>query len=259
MSEIWPYVCDLPVDLEPGALERKWRKEAWNKCRTTDGFTYPSPSKHRTGLGDTSGNFNQIHNKKHDWPTFMPRGGNEKKTKQDILNQPNYPAPRNILTSPVKRGSYGYTTKNYLGKGSEFSYVSDPYSRPREMEMEERKAFKEKTAIFGQGRPFNTASHALDCYDKDVYVDPPQLRGGYLPSPSNKDKLAGKEPFRPSQPGKTLTAKDGCFSPFTKAIPGNAAEEVKTTEHKVERAVFIPSSPEKTMRQTSIMFRSAHQ
>lgn len=24
--------------LEPGALERKWRKEAWLKCQTNDGF-----------------------------------------------------------------------------------------------------------------------------------------------------------------------------------------------------------------------------
>ena len=27
-------------DLEPGALERKWRKEAWLKCQTNDGFRF---------------------------------------------------------------------------------------------------------------------------------------------------------------------------------------------------------------------------
>lgn len=62
----------------------------------------------------------------------------EKKTKNDIAP----PAKPNVMTNPVKKGSYGYTTKNYIGRGSEFAYMIDPYDRPREMEIEERKKFK---------------------------------------------------------------------------------------------------------------------
>lgn len=119
--------------LMPGALERKWRREAWQKCNTADGFRFSHPAKHRTGLGDVTGNFSK-------WPTFIPRGGMEKKTKNDIPE----PAKPNILTSPVKKGSYG-VHGTYLGKGTEFHYMIEPYDRPREMEMEERRKFTEKT------------------------------------------------------------------------------------------------------------------
>merc|ERR1712196_727036 len=182
----------------PGALERKWRKESWMKCRTSDGFRYTHPAKHRTGLGDVTGNFNK-------WPGFIPRGGMEKKTKADIPP----PAKPNILTNPVKKGSYGVHGV-YMGKGTEFSYMIDPYDRPREMEMEERKKFKEKTAYFSGGKPFHTTAHSRDCFDKDIFTDPENLRGGYVADKSDSAKLAEKAPFIPSAPSKALTAFSGC-------------------------------------------------
>merc|ERR1712195_210345 len=42
----------------PGANERKSRKEAWEKCTTSNGFVFSHPPKRRTGLGECSGNFN---------------------------------------------------------------------------------------------------------------------------------------------------------------------------------------------------------
>jgi len=245
-------ISDGDTYLMPGALERKWRKEAWMKCRAPEGFKFTSPAKHRTGLGDTTGNFGEDQNgKRHQWPVFMPRGGMEKKTKADVAP----PEKPNILTNPVKNGSYGYTTKNYVGRGTEFSYMIDPYDRPREMEIEERKKFKEKTNHFGAGRPFNTSSHALDCYDKDIYTDPDDRRGGYRP-PGAKKSLDGKAPFLPSQPPKSLTAFTGCFSKFPKAIPEPPSDRLAGGEKGQDKAVFVPSSPSKTMRTKSIMFRN---
>jgi len=246
-------ISDGDTYLMPGALERKWRKEAWTKCRTSEGFRFTSPAKHRTGLGDTCGNFNADQNgKRHQWPEFIPRGGMEKKTKDDIAP----PAKPNIMTNPVKKGSYGYTTKNFVGRGTEYSYAIDPYDRPREMEIEERKKFKEKTAFFGQGRPFNTSSHARDCYDKDIYTDPEALRGGYRP-PKPEKSLEGKAPFLPSQPPKTLTAFTGCFTKFPTAIP-DPPNDVRAgaSGEGGEKAVFVPSSPAKSTRTKSIMFRN---
>lgn len=231
--------------LMPGALERKWRKEAWMKCQTNDGFRFSHPAKHRTGLGDVTGNFSK-------WPEFIPRGGMEKKTKNDIPA----PAKPNIITNPVKKGSYGVMGTN-LGKGTEFSYMIDPYDRPREMEMDERKKFKEKTAYFSGGKSFHTTSHMRDCFDKTIYTDPENLRGGYNNTDNGKS-LADKAPFIPSQPSKSLTAFSGCFSKFPTAVP-EPPEKVnagaKAGEEAKERPVFIPSHPAKSMRQKSIMFR----
>jgi len=233
----------------PGALERQWRKQSWLKCNTADGFRYTHPAKHRTGLGDTTGNFAK-------WPSFMPRGGMEKKTKDDIPP----PAKPNIVTNPVKKGSYG-VHGTYMGKGTEFKYMIDPYDRPREMEMEERKKFKEKTTYFTGGKPFNTSAHARDCFDKDIYTDPEHLRGGYRPGKEGEKSLEGKAPFIPSQPPKTLTAFSGCFSKFPKGVPEPPAKDDKGQpgEEGKERPVFIPSSPSKSMRTKSIMFRSMGQ
>lgn len=231
--------------LAPGTLERKWRKEAWLKCNTSEGFRYSHPTRHRTGLGDVTGNFSK-------WPEFIPRGGMEKKTKDDIPP----PAKPNIITNPVKKGSYGVIGTN-LGKGTEFSYMIDPYDRPRELEMEERKKFKEKTAFFSQGRAFHTTSHSRDCFDKTIYTDPEALRGGYR-ADMEKKALEGKAPFIPSAPPKSLTAFSGCFSKFPKAVPEppeKVSAGLKGEEGK-ERPVFIPSSPSKSMRQKSIMFRN---
>jgi len=232
--------------LEPGALERKWRKEAWGKCNTSEGFRFSHPTRHRTGLGDVTGNFSK-------WPEFIPRGGMEKKTKNDIPP----PAKPNIITNPVRKGSYGVIGTN-LGKGTEFSYMIDPYDRPRELEMEERKKFKEKTATFAAGRPFHTTAHSRDCFDKTIYTDPDHLRGGYVDDRGEKDKLKEKAPFIPSQPSKSLTAFSGCFSKFPKNVP-EPPEKVSAGlkgEEAKERPVFIPSSPAKSMRQKSIMFRN---
>jgi len=229
--------------LMPGALERKWKKEAWLKCNTADGFRYSHPTRHRTGLGDVTGNFSK-------WPDFIPRGGMDKKTKDDIAP----PAKPNIITNPVKKGSYG-VQGTYMGKGTEFKYMIDPYDRPRELEMEERKKFKEKTSYFSGGKSFHTTSHSRDCFDKSIYTDPETLRGGYMADTKGAASLEGKAPFIPSAPGKSLTASTGCFSKFPKSVP-EPPEKPSEKEEGKERAVFIPSHPAKSMRQRSIMFRN---
>jgi len=229
--------------IEPGGAERRSRKEAWNKCLTTNGFTFSSPAKKRTGLGECTGNFTK-------YPAWEPAGGMEKKTKNDIPEPPK----ANIMTNPVKKGSFGIPGLT-LSKGSEYKYMADPYSRARELEQEEKKKIAEKTAIFTGGKPFNTMSHAKDCFDKHVYTDPEHLRGGYKAGGSGRDvQLEGKAPMIPSSPPKKLTAFSGCFSKFPKAVPPGP-EKKDNSGPVIERPVFIPSSPPKSQRTTSIMFR----
>lgn len=228
--------------IQPGGAERRARKEAWNKCLTSNGFTFSNPTRRRTGLGECTGNFSKF-------PKWEPRDGTDKKTKDDIPPPPK----ANIMTNPVKKGSYGYP-RTTLSKGSEYQYMPDPYSRARELEQEEKKKVAEKTAIFTGGKPFNTMSHARDCFDKSVYTDPEHLRGGYKPGSSTRDlMLEGKPPMIPSSPPKRLTAFTGCFSKFPKAVPPGPEKKDPTAAH-VERPVFIPSSPSKSQRTQSIMF-----
>lgn len=226
----------------PGGNERKARKESWNRCLTTNGFTFSSPTKRRTGLGECTGNFSKF-------PNWEARGGAEKKTKDDI---PPMPKP-NILTNPTKKGSYGIPNTT-LSKGSEYSYLADPYARARDLEQEEKRIVAEKTAAFTGGKPFNTMSHAKDCFDKTVYTDPEHLRGGYKAGGSARDlALEGKPPMVPSSPPKKLTAATGCFSKFPKAVPPGP-EKQNPASVGIERVVFVPSSPSKSQRSTSIMF-----
>jgi len=232
LDKVFRRVSEGDLYVEPGGMERKWKKEAWLKCRTSDGFRFSHPTRHRTGLGDVTGNFGK-------WPEFIPRGGQEKKTKDDIPP----PAKPNIITNPIKNGSYG-VVGTVMGKGTEFKYMIDPYDRPRELEMEEKKHFKEKTAFFSGGKAFQTTAHSRDCFDKHIYTDPENLRGGYVADSKNGLSLEGKAPFIPSAPSKTLTASTGCFSKFPKAVP-EPPEKPMAKEEAKERAVFIPSHPAK--------------
>lgn len=228
----------------PGGGERKARKNAWNKCLTSNGFTFSSPTKRRTGLGECSGNFSKF-------PQWEASEATQKKKKDDI---PEPPRP-NIMTNPIRKGSYGIPGLT-LSKGSEYHYMPEPYARARELEQEEKRKVAEKTAMFTGGKPFNTMSHSRDCFDKTVYTDPEHLRGGYKGSSSALDPaLENKAPMIPSSPPKRLTAFSGCFSPFPKAVPPGPEKPLPASSF-VERAVFIPSSPAKSQRTTSIMFRT---
>eukprot|EP00656_Telonema_subtile_P047707 TRINITY_DN5507_c0_g1_i2.p1 TRINITY_DN5507_c0_g1~~TRINITY_DN5507_c0_g1_i2.p1 ORF type:complete len:259 (-),score=67.37 TRINITY_DN5507_c0_g1_i2:79-855(-) len=151
----------------PGGGERRARKDGWNRCLTSNGFTFSSPTKRRTGLGDITGNFSKF-------PSWEARDGASKKTKDDIPAMPR----SNIMSSPTKKGGYGIPGTT-LSKGSEYRYMADPYGRAREMEQAEKKMIADKTAAMTGGKPFQTMSHARDCFDKTVFTDPENLRGGY--------------------------------------------------------------------------------
>jgi len=230
----------------PGANERKSRKEAWEKCTTSNGFVFSHPPKRRTGLGECSGNFNTFSK----WQPNNLLIDYTHKTKADIPPQPK----SNIMTHPVKKGSFGIPNLT-ISKGTEYAYMADPYSRAHELEQQDRKHAQAAIELAAGGKPFNSMSHAKDCFDKSVYTDPESLRGGYKDAGSSRDPLMeGKQPMIPSQPPKRLTAFSGCFSKFPKSVPAKP-ERASTAQPAAERAVMIPSSPPKSMRQTSIMFR----
>lgn len=228
----------------PGQDERQARKAAWDKCNTTNGFTFSHPSRHRTGLGDTTGNFSRF-------TEWMPRGDPARLTKDTMPPPPK----ANIMTNPVKKGGFGIPHLT-MGRGTEFHYMPDPYARAQELERAERQFVHEMMMANGGGRPMNTMSHARDCFDRTIYTDPEALRGGYHDAGSTRDPLMeGRPPMIPSSPPKRLTAYTGCFSKFPKALPPRPMKE-RRPHPPVERAVFIPSSPAKSQRCTSIMFRS---
>lgn len=231
----------------PGANERKSRKEAWEKCATSNGFVFSHPAKRRTGLGDVTGNFSKFCK----WQPNNLLIDYTHKTKEMIPPQPK----SNILTNPTKKGSFGIPNLT-LSRGTEYQYMADPYSRAHELEQQDRKHAQATIEAAAGGKPFNSMSHAKDCFDKTVYTDPESLRGGYNDAGSSRDMLLdGKQPMIPSQPPKKLTAFSGCFSKFPKSVPAKP-ERASTAPTAVERAVFIPSSPMKSQRTTSVMFRT---
>ena len=48
--------------------------------------------------------------------------------------------------------------------------MADPYSRAHELEQQDRKHAQAAIELAAGGKPFNSMSHAKDCFDKTVYT-----------------------------------------------------------------------------------------
>eukprot|EP00002_Diphylleia_rotans_P004031 TRINITY_DN128_c0_g1_i3.p1 TRINITY_DN128_c0_g1~~TRINITY_DN128_c0_g1_i3.p1 ORF type:complete len:272 (-),score=56.85 TRINITY_DN128_c0_g1_i3:957-1772(-) len=128
---------------DPGAWERRERKAKMDKNITKDGFKPSSPAKKWSGLGSQYGCIGPQLEHKDD--------GYDKRQKK-------LPEPRQVQTSPPKKGSFGYIGTT-LGKLPE--YKGDTYDRPHQLELEERQLHQKKLL----GGAFRSMSHSVDYFD----------------------------------------------------------------------------------------------
>jgi len=189
--------------VDPGAQERKLLAEKAKKKLTPEGFRYSSPPKKSSGLGNYYGCFCDIEDPKAKNKSFRPSHETEYMViKKGELPDKIHQQPKNIVTRPSKKGTYGvpgtaigHGFNSY--KGDEFKYISDPYEAP-----------KRKEGVKGVSeKPFKTACKRLDYFDGQPNVAASRIYSLDKPLPARKADPPKKDsgvpvPFKPSSPSK---------------------------------------------------------
>lgn len=233
---------------DPGTHEREYQKKNKLKNISQTPFRPSSPPKKSTGLGGWYGCIGKQfpHMTEYD---VVQKGASPKK---------HTPGPKNILTSPPRKGTYGFPGTT-IGKYPE--YMSDPYDAAREKALEEKKKLKEKKV---SEKPFKSMSRSLDFFDSYPNVAASRIYTidyDKLPKPRKKKEEQKKKiekPFKPSSPPKV-----GYDSYFTKFPEYMSDPYVKKVERKKEedkaKPIFKPTSgPKSTPTKSILFFRTSH-
>eukprot|EP00793_Prasinoderma_coloniale_P006219 PRCOL_00004695-RA len=231
--------------------KRRARLESQKGYVQTAPFRPSNPGKESSGLGGDYGCLSKL--------KTMPVSAAETPLKKgDVVER-----PRNIVTNPSKRGTYGMIKLNIgqAAKGSvgEYTYSSDPYDLQRKKDIRERaeshklrvteKPFRpaNPTRKGGPGVPGTTLGGAQGVIKEYEYIPPDYAK----PPPVEK----GLTPFVPTNP-----SKQGYNAPINK-FPAHAAEidpegsekRPKYTPAFVNSEPFRPSSTLKSAAVSSIV------
>jgi len=178
--------------VDPGTHEKKYRLQQEKKKLTPEGFKYTSPAKKQAGSGNYSGCFAKPYAHQTDYDVLQ----------KGELPEKGKPQLRNIITNPPKKGTFG-TPGTSIGKGSEKTYISDPYDAEHRKELSESRDAQKKVV----GPPFKSscrrqgtfdetgASGASKIFSLDRALPPKKYTG-----PPQRPPLP--VPFKPSSPGK---------------------------------------------------------
>ena len=232
---------------------RRERNENLKKQIVGKPFRPSSPAKRSTGHGTHYGTFNPLKNMK------TTDEYDKRAAKKDDLVLP----PKNILTNPSKRGTYGMIGTNIGGKpegiSGEYTYSSEPpKGRPST-------APDQKLKPFVPSSPSQKGTYGFQHLNINGILKPHGVIGEYTyqgdpisSTRSHKSDTDAVKPFRPSNPSQRGRGFYGTFR-----WPGQEYKEDPETE-KVNRlraqrkremelsGVFKPSSHPKSMRQPSI-------
>jgi hypothetical protein len=240
-----------PLDTDKGRVskyedahlaDKKAREESRKAMITTSGFRYSSPGKKATGTGSSYGLFNAT---KFDEP---PKAGKSSEPKKKD------PEPRNILTSPGKKGTYGVPGTTF-GKEE----TKEPEKLPKEAKKQ-----KDKPEPKNVGPPFKAACKHVEFFDgypnvpaSKIYTIDTKLPAARKPEPPKKPLIAA--PFKPSSPGKrglqgTLQKFPG-DDPNDKKIPKESKPK-KKDEEKKPSVVWKPTATGHSLPVKSIAYNT---
>jgi len=229
--------------IDPGLVEKRDHIENRKKLITGDGFKFSSPTSRSAGLGNYYGCFTKGY--KHETEYVV--------TKKGELPSKANAAPRNMLTGPSKKGTYG-TPGTTLSKGDEYKYISDPYDSSKEGEAGKKAA----TAV-----PFKAACRKADYFDGQPNVAASRIYTLDRPLPARKPepppvKAAAAVPFKPASPPKkgfnaTMSKVEYREDPF-ELREKKAREEREKNKPSV---VWKPTAGSRTLPTRSIAFHAA--
>jgi hypothetical protein len=172
--------------VDSGTIDKRERVEASKKKITPDGFKFTSPGKRSSGLGGGDGCF-----------TSYPHETEYPVVRKGEAPPKHAPAPRNILTSPPKKGGPGVPGVT-IGPG--VSYISDPVDGEKRMASTE---VKDKLQKF-VGGPFKAACKRGDYFDSQPNVAASKVYSLDRALPAKKTQEQPPPPitvpFKPSSP-----------------------------------------------------------
>tara|TARA_B110001452_G_scaffold93391_1_gene77077 strand:+ start:4820 stop:5587 length:768 start_codon:yes stop_codon:yes gene_type:complete len=248
--------------VDPHAQERERKKEAKKKNLTAEGFKYSSPGHKSSGIG-SSGNYGLLGSSS--MFSHEPEYEVDKKGDKPV---PRAPEPRQVVTSPSKKGYGASTPGTTFGPGprkgeqpkmgKEYEHSPDPYDLARQFEREERKFNAKK----GEGRPpYKTMGHSYDYFDSHEKVAAPK---GLTEDPRMPDKPPPESkappitvPFYPPQAPRE--GKLGTFGKFPQYMDDPLDEKMKAAREQAEKekittAAFKPGAGSKSTPTKSIAF-----
>ncbi|OQS05098.1 hypothetical protein THRCLA_02718 [Thraustotheca clavata] len=194
--------------------EAKIRLENTKKYLKPSGFTYSSHTKKSTGPGDYNGSFHDPKNQESvEPPAPLPRSNPNPKERQFER--------RNVLTSPSKKGTLGYTGTLIGGKG--ITAMPAEFDSVRQADREAMKRHKDK---MGEKKAFKLMSHPVDFFDTNDHVAasrvfecgedckkrPPEKEESMNPKERAQAHAATYKSWKPSHAGKEGEA--GVFEKF---------------------------------------------
>jgi len=179
--------------VDAGTHEKKYQLEQAKK-RPAEVFRYTSPPKKAAGSGNNYGCFNT----------------HRHETEYHVLQKGELPAKRtspsrNFMTSPPKKGTFG-TPGTTIGKGTELTYISNPYDAEHKKVLAEAREAARKITSNGHS-PFRSACRRQGCFDESGVTGASKVFGMDRALPEKKQNMASTlppcpVPFRPSSPGK---------------------------------------------------------
>lgn len=232
--------------VDPGTLDKKFQVEKSKKKLTTEGFRYASPPKKSCGSGGYFGCFNEKAPYKHETEYVVVKKGE--------LPEKAQPQPKNIVTGPAKKGTYGFPSVT-IGKGDEYKYISDPYDNAKRKDAQEG---KDKKLL---GGPFKAACKRVDYFDSQPNVAASKIYSLDKPLPARKPEPPKKEialavPFKPSSPAKKGMQGTITKYPEYKEDPYEQKEKAERDARTKTKpsVVWKPVSGSKTLAVRSIAF-----
>eukprot|EP00998_Keelungia_sp_KM082_P006426 NODE_2676_length_1012_cov_327.668927_g2656_i0.p1 GENE.NODE_2676_length_1012_cov_327.668927_g2656_i0~~NODE_2676_length_1012_cov_327.668927_g2656_i0.p1 ORF type:complete len:296 (+),score=61.50 NODE_2676_length_1012_cov_327.668927_g2656_i0:77-964(+) len=233
--------------IDPGTVEKRERLEHSKKKLTGEGFKYSGGGSRSSGLGGDWGCFTRW---KHETDFVVVKKG-ELPTKAAAQ-------PRNIVTNPAKRGTFG-TPGTTLGKGDETKYISDPYEGERRRELQDAKSASKKFV----GGPFRAACRRTEYFDGQGNVAASKVYSLDRPLPARKPEKPKSAPvvtvpFKPSNPSrKGFNATLG-KAPEYREDPYEAKERAEREARQTHKpaVTWKPVSGGKSLPTRSIAFNT---
>jgi len=228
--------------VDSGTIDKRERIESSKKKITPEGFKYTSPGKKSVGLGAGDGCF-----------TSYPHETEYPVVRKGEAPPKHTPAPRNMVTSPPKKGGPGFPG---VTLGKDYAYISDPVDGERRMASTE---VKDKMNKF-VGGPFKAACRRVDYFDAQPNVAASKVYSLDRPLPAKKVQEQAPPPivtpFKPSSPPRKGYNKVPII-PYQEDPIDLQAKRLREENMKNKPTVnWKPVSASKTLPTRSIAFNA---
>ena len=226
-------LCEGDKYVDPGYYDRKSTVEKEKKRLKVhpQPFRYTSATKKPTGSGTYFGTFCEKTPWQHMVEFDVTKKGEAPDHKKPLL--------KNIVTSPPKKGTYGYAGVT-ISKGDEFKYVSDPYDGEKRKEALKAKEASQKVV----GAAFKPACKRGNFFDESAHGFPKVFTID-KPLPARRPPTAEAK----AQPKLAWKPAGALVQAITK--PPEYMEDPYEAKEKIQREQRLKEKPKTTWKPIS--------